>query len=324
MTDTAGDAIEAHQKRRGRRVLGYRRTLPVFNSHGYDFDGAPDPKRRSSLYQNLGADVVIESSLKPTGDRLVLETRERQVFTDRVTDGDHFEIESGSAADRAFVSGRWWSRLLPNTAAIDLAPTRTNLSYDGTTYPLAPPAHAGFVAQSLDYLSSIKITSLPARRFEAASHWTISLVPTIRASRRRLTIPDLETTADQDRDTIYTRLLAGAGYGPEVGLQSGKHYIYFNVLPILVYSRINAPMREIGAWGLQFSGEFGYLYFVTKSWNLRAFVRSQTENDQLWQRALGERLTHGDAPVIVSTVLAGVSVGYRFEPRVRFRRGRGD
>ena len=314
ISDAGGAALEQDLRARGIPTRPYGQTLPTFAAAGYDFDGAPPDFRRPQMYRDLRAGAVVESVIERRDDHLVVRPTRNDFFDQRLTKQPDVPMEGATSLDRVFTRDRWWSRLLPNLVAVDLASSRLELSYPGGTYALAVPKDGGFTERALGYLSAIKITSQPARRLDRSSTFSLSLVPTLRASARSVTATALPARAGGSIDQRYWRGLIGGGYGPEAGFQSGRHYTYLNVLPMVAWTRVSSEDRVSSGFNLSAAVELGYLYYLGKHWNVRVFSRSQEENGDVWRRALAERVPATSA---VTGLMSGLSIGYRFEPSTR-------
>lgn len=322
ISDAAGVAIEASLRSRYPRakIIAYKNSLPTFLDYGADFDSAPTEAGRIAMFKQLGATRVFESEVHARGESLVASTTGEDIFERKR--GESFDVTLNVAAgvNRAFVLGLW-SRILPNWFALEFGSTHLKLGEDGHNYTLDVSPNESVLSRALEYLSAVKISSLPARRLERSWHPSINFIPSVRASRRISVAPELTPAPGQDQNQTYTRLLAAIGFGPELGLQYGQHYMYLDILPMVAFSRID--WKDLDGpevtyhTSLQFGSEVGYIYYLTQNWNVRVFTRTQNEDSKVWQNALADRLSRSAiSSASVSNVLTGLSLGYRFEPRV--------
>lgn len=324
LSDTGGQAIESQLNKEKANVIPYQSSLPTFLGNDYDYDGAPKQEDRAALYYALGATKIYESTVVPQDDHFILKARERNVYTGTLHSGFQVRLEPESSIDRVFTKNVWWSRLLPNTLAVDFVDTRIQLQRGDKSYDLTNTNDDAWWAVTMRYLSALNITSLPPRRYGRSARWAFNLVPVLRVSRREVvatslpSINPLDTTNEE-----YTRWLLSGGYGGEVGWQVSRHYLYFNAAPVLYWSQISwkaaEQNRSVTNIGVQFAGELGYILYFNTNWHARFFSRTQQEDAAGWSEALNTRLPSSAEATTASLLVAGISVGYRFEPGTKAR-----
>jgi hypothetical protein len=328
LSDTGGIAIEEALAKRGNgeNVIPFTNSLPTFLANGYDFDGAPPEESRGQLYHSLGAEKIIESVVEPMDDHFLLKAQERDIYSKEVAPVFELRLEPSGNFDRMYTKKVWWSRLLPNTLGLDWVDSKIQLQRDGKSFDLANSEGGSGLIMAMKYLGALNITSLPPRRFGRSARWTFSLVPVLRVSRRQVSAAGLPTANGADgSEEQYIRWLLSGGYGPEVGWQVSRHYLYLNITPIFYWSQIkwSASQREnsVTNTGLQMGTEAGYILYFNQNWNVKFFSRSQVEDSASWSEALNRRFLTESKDTTVSMLVSGISFGYRFEPDSRVRDG---
>ena len=326
LSDTGGEALQ-HALESGnekRETVPFWTSMPTFLANGYDFDGAPAESSRGQLYFSLGAERIIESVIEPIDDHFVLKAQERDIYSQRVTPSFQLKLEPSGGLDRVYTKKVWWSRLLPNTLGIDYVDSKIQLQRDGKAFDLTNSDSSSGLVIAMKYLGALNITSLPPRRFGRSARWTFSLVPVLRVSRRQVSAAGLPNITNEDgSEEQYVRWLLSGGYGPEIGWQISRHYLYANITPIFYWSQIKWSVgdrdQSVTNTGLQMGTEAGYILYFNQNWNVRFFSRSQVEDSASWSEALNRRLLSDSKDTTVSMLVSGISFGYRFEPDSRVR-----
>lgn len=327
ISDSGGAVLyEALSKQNAKVTRAYSDTIETFAANNYDYDSAPAEDQRRLLYRELGVDSIYESSIETKNDGLILTAQERDVVSHGlISQPLRLKIEPNGDLERAYLKRDWWYRLLPNTYGMDFVNEKLTVSRGTESYEFVNSDDQAWWATGLQYLSAINATYMPARRSGRAPHLSLSLIPAFRASRRQVKVRGLPASSDGP-DQLYVRWWLSGGYGPELGFQVGKHFLYLNLIPLLFWDEISwsqsSKQHSRTGQGIQLQAEFGYVYFMNPSWSLRLFARSLAEDSEGWQEALSSRLPSSPTAqtLSASTAMAGLSIGYRFEPR--FESGR--
>ena len=118
-------------------------------------------------------------------------------------------------------------------------------------------------------------------------------------------------------DIKFRRFLLSAGYGLRNMLSSYYGLFYFDIVPTLNYTRLGWEGKDVRGDGdaikMNFISEIGYKYYFFRRWSLRFFVKSVTENRELWQRALDESATKTIVLRGARSTYAGFSLEYFFD-----------
>lgn len=311
------EAIAERESLLGYKLIPYDQTLPQFLHRGYDFDanGTEDEKR--FLYQSLNTEGVWHSSFVRDGDSMKLEAKLEDVRTRKITDEIDIMLDPSDERSRAYAQG-FHLFTLPNAVTFSLS--TQYFSYDRPNdgaISLQAADTRNWWQKGLQYLSALSITNLPTYRPDRMGRWSINFIPTLRVSRRDLVANGTPEVDGQE----FTRWLAAAGYGPEIGYQIGRHFFYFDVSLNATWTNISwmdgGQEVTVARSALQTSLEFGYLYAINDIWSLRLFAASFPENSEAWREALrktsnGSIGSQGEGAANNST--AGISVGFNFEP----------
>lgn len=326
LSDTAGEELQrqlATRAKPGWVILPYRKSLPLFVANHYDFDGAPSSDERRYLHYRLGVDAVFESRVEQNDDGLQVRGELKDVFTEQKSVPIAADLDTEGDLDRTWYKTSRLFSFLPNTIGLDFI--SENMAYQGNggeTIQLYPPADLPWWEKGLSYLTAVNFSSLPPRRQGRASRWQFTFNPSLRVSRRTVETRGIPALEDQ----YFTRTWLSLGYGPEVGFQVSSHYFYLQVFLIGAWSEITwtrlgqdySTTRTM----TQGQAEIGYVYFFLDNWHVKLFSRTQQEDNQGWAEALAKNtpLTTDKINGQTSLSQAGLSLGYRFEPRWKKRR----
>lgn len=328
MSDDGGRALERSLRETFRAkpgvgtVRSYDVTLPVFIEHDYEF-GTSDVSAKRRLFKALDADYVYESFAEPDEDGWVLKSEVVEVRGTNRNKGPTLRLGRDTQGPRLLGVGfglqPWWSRILPDTVGVDFVDEKVKLDVLGATYELKPVYGDEWWATGLRYISAINISSTPDRRREFLSRWEFSAVPSLSLSRKLVKIAGLPAMPGQfvESEPEFERWRVAGGYGLEVGYLFGRHYVYFDLIPVFNWSQIswrqNGQNRQATRTGITGRTEIGYTYVFDSNWLMRIFSRSQGESNELWQDVVATRLGSSYAPTAAQAVVSGLTLGYRFD-----------
>ena len=297
------------------KLRSFRETLPQFLAHGADFDTRTSLLEKRRLARELGLKSVYESTIELQNQRFVLSAKEVDLFSGTEGPERKIEFEATSEIQRSYFFGKLTSRLLPNTVGVGLLEEKIQVTQNGQTYALANAGNEEWWATGLRYLNAIDLTNLPERREGRSARVLFSLVPSFRVSRRHVRLGDLPGA---EPTTEFIRWWVSAGYGPEVGLQISRHYLYVQLIPILYWNELSwreggRDHTRTGTGVVAAQSEIGYVLNFNPRWNLRVFTRAHAEDPDGWAEAFGNRLPPA-ADRSVTTNIAGLSIGYNLRP----------
>ncbi len=311
---------EAISERKGfssYHILPYDQSLPLFLARGFDYDGNGSDDEKRMLYQSLNANAVWHTSFIQDGDSMKLGAELEDTRTHRITDKFNLLLDPSDERSKAFTQGfKLFS--LPNAVTFSLSTQYFNYDRSDAGSVSLQAADAGYWWQKgLQYLSQVSITNLPVYRAERAGRWSLNFIPILKISRRDVIA---NRAADVDGQE-YVRWLGAVGYGPEVGYQVGRHYLYADLNFNAVWTDISwshgAQAFSITKYALQTSVEVGYLYSINDIWSLRIFASSFPENSEAWGEALRKTSLNSFAPQAQGTAsnsIVGISGGFSYEP----------
>lgn len=328
MSDEGGRALERslretyQAKPDSGLVRPYEETLPLFIEQEYEF-GTSDVNSRRRLQKALKADTLYESFVEPDADGWLLKSEAHDVYEQTRKPGPTLRLGRDAAGPLVFGVGfglkPWWARILPDTIGLDFVNEQMKLNLLGATYDLTPVHVEEWWATGLRYISAINISSTPDRRREFQSRWEFGAVPSLSFSRKTLKVSGLPPSPGVFLETQpeFTRWSLAGGYGLEVGYLFGRHYVYFDVIPIFNWSQIswrqNAEDRHATRATISGRTEFGYSYVFDSNWVMKLFTRSQGENNELWQDVFIARLGSSYLPSAAQAIVTGITFGYRFD-----------
>ncbi|MGZ3805693.1 MAG: PEGA domain-containing protein [Pseudobdellovibrionaceae bacterium] len=301
------------------RFIPYKESLPIFQDNGYEFDGRPTENQsyRQVLY-NLDADQIFLSEVHETSNKAemrahlqglsgeVLEEKSEEVSLEKSLGWNGTSLEILPS----------WFQFIPNTLAMEFANTHVQLSDVTTSYVGVETDGRFSFGESLRYLQALTLNRLQISRQSGASRWKFQFTPSARFSYKTIFFPYFDKLADVNFDYLQV----GAGIGPEVGYQSGRHYTYMKMIPLLTYNQVDwnqpggqAEKMAIGALDIQ--SEFGYLYFFTEHLSLRLFTKATSSSINLWNSIAHKVNPTTPQLSTASDAYSGIAFGYTFDFR---------
>lgn len=202
---------------------------------------------------------------------------------------------------------------MPNTAALEFSNNYTNLMVGSKTYSGVETGQQSDFEKNLSYVEGLTVTRLQTPRANGKSRWKFQFTPAGKISYKRFFFPDFVELANVE----FTSWQIGAGFGPEFGLHSGKHYTYFKYTPILSWYQLNWQQPDgdaevHSAFAITTQAEIGYLYFINNQASVKLFSKSTQTPGGLWDDVV--RKINPRAPKITTSndAVAGISFGYTF------------
>jgi hypothetical protein len=254
-------------------------------------------------------------------DRTVVRGQMRDLVSKELSRPIQVDLDTASGVDRTYVKASHFFHFIPNALGIDI--TAEDMAYKGATgetVHLYPSDNEAWWKQGLGYLSAVSVTNLPSRRYGRAPRWQFTFAPLFRVSDKRVVTHGLPTLQGQ----VFDRWWVSAGYGPELGYQFSRHYLYVQIFYTGAWSEISwrRSNQDYSITRTFFSAdsEVGYAFFVNQSWVVRLFGRTLNEDTEGWAEALSKgtplQLEKGGQTQVAQF---GLSVAYRFEPTWRRR-----
>lgn len=329
LSDAGAEQLESILKEKATKskdsieVVPYLTTLNTFIDYDYDFNSTPADQR--GIYRDTGATRVFESQIERGDDDWIVKSKSVDTRTLFEKPGPTFRIQNPpSGADRIFAGGQWWSRLLPNTFGVDFVSERLTVTLLNKEYELSPVEQSEWWAQGLKYVGSIYIANTPSIRRENTYRGSISAVPTLSLSQKRVKAVGFPAPASGEfveSEPQFVRTRVSGGYGVEFGYQFRANYVFFDIVPALNWSEItwnqSGQDRSATRVGVIAQVELGYMYFFESGLLLRVFVRSRGEDTENWRDAFRSRANSWDLPLTAASVYSGISVAYQFEPKFK-------
>ncbi len=328
LSDTAGHLLEQTLKMQRPiqpneyELLPFDQTLSQFISRGSDFDARGSYDNERNLFARLQPDAIWRSKLALTesGD-YIINAELQDVRTKQILDTTSVPLDAGGGLARTWA---WMYDLLnlPNTLTVSNVNQSMTLERANGLQPveLRRASSTSWVEQGLNYLSALSLTNIPTYRTGRPGRWQLTAYPLVLVSRKVLSAqgaPDLEGRE-------FYRWWGSIGYGPELGYQVSRSYIYANFFVHGAWTEISWRERgedfSITKTFVTTAFEVGYLYSLTDNWSVRGFVSSISENADAWKAALARssNLVGGPNTFIGDTTntTVGISFGYSFEPLI--------
>lgn len=327
-SDEAGLLWEAKLKQLypSKIILPFREKRDEFIRHEYDFDAQPTRMDEYALWAHLGANEIFESQVEEIEGALVLTGYLRNVFDQTRSEPVSFRVEVLDESGRGrrlpwFARQRGVFQFIPNTIGLELSSDATQLSSNAELFKAQAAPSLNAFEKTLGYLSAISINRLQSPRRESVFQWRFQFVPNIRVANKAIYFPDFAALGGAE---FYYLQIAG-GYGPEVGLQKGPHYLYLNYIPMLGYHRLAwkrpGQRGHLSLGAFTHKVELGYLYFWNPRFSSRLFSKLTSSPRKLWARA-AQDLNSG-VPVTSSEDLSvGFSFSYTFNEGLRLKERR--
>lgn len=301
------------------RILDYHDNLKVFQEYGFEFDGqTSDIQEQRELFDELKASTIFVSKVDESAEGVNLEGD----LLDPL--GQHSETHrkvGTKPLPTEYVNRSWyerhydWIQIVPNTIGIELSNSNVELNSNNTTYMSANTGSNSDFINSLSYLQSIAISRLQPPRMDGSSRWRFQLVPGGTLSYKHIFFPEFSNLADVE----FKFLQVGIGFGPEVGWQSGRHYIFWQLIPIMAWSQIqwqnplNGSQQTMSEGVLSLVSQLGYLFFINEHFSIRLFTKGTSASPALWNSVISR--INPVAPEVTSPqeVSVGVAFGYTFD-----------
>jgi hypothetical protein len=311
------DAISERKGFSGYHILPYEQSLPLFLARGFDYDGNGSEDEKRMLYQSLNANGIWHTNFVRDGDSMKLEAELEDTRTHQITDEFDLLLDPSDERSKAFAQG-FNLFTLPNAVTFSLSTQYFTYDRPGAETVSLQAADLGYWWQKgLQYLSQISITNLPVYRPDRAGRWSLNFIPVLKISRRDLIANGAADVGGQE----FLRWLGTVGYGPELGYQVGRHYLYADLNLNAVWTDISwshaGQDYSVTKGALQTSLEIGYLYSINDIWSLRVFASSFPENSEAWGEALRKSSTKSQVSQqegVANNSTIGISVGFSYEP----------
>lgn len=302
-------------------LLPFSSTLSQFITRGSDFDARGSYDNERNLYARLQPDAIWRSKLSLENGDYVLNAQLQDVRTKEILDTTKIQLDAGGSLARTWA---WLYDLLnlPNTLTVSNVNQGMTLERNNGLSPieLRRASSSSWAEQGLNYLSTLGLTNIPTYRTGRPARFQLSAYPLVLISRKVLSAsgaPDLEGRE-------FYRWWASIGYGPELGFQVSRSYIYANFFLHYAWTEISWRDKDdshsITKTFWSPAAEFGYLYSLTDNWSVRGYISSITENAGAWKAALSRssNLIGGPNEFIGDTMntTVGISFGYSFEPLI--------
>jgi hypothetical protein len=299
------------------QVIPFKESLATFQDNGYDYDErtSDEQKYRQVLY-NLPADLIFFSEVRSGRDMATLQAELKdisgKVVEEKVAEAPFVKTESWkTSAMQALPS---WFQFIPNTVGMEFANSSTVLMENLVSYEGVETGRKSTLGTAVAYMQALTLSRLQLPRFDRQARWKFLFTPSARFSYKTIFFPTYAKLAFVEFNTLH----AGAGIGPEIGYQSGKHYTYLKVIPMWMYFQIDWRQPEghdetMALGSLDVQSELGYLYFINERMSLRLFSKSSNSNVNLWN-SVAQRV-NPTTPYLTSSseVYGGVALGYTFD-----------
>lgn len=300
------------------KILNYHETLSAFEDDGFEFDAQNSAEQeRRELFVTLGVDAIFVSKVEESDTDIKLSGHLEDVFAKSFD--PHSKEETLASSNYQQLS--WyqrhhdWFQVVPNTLGLEFSNTQQSLMSGTTTYKATPTGYTSNWLQAVSYLQTLTFSHLEPPRPDGSSRFRFHFVPGGTLSYSEFYFPQFASLADVG----FTYTQVGLGIGGEVGWQSGRHYLYLNVIPLWTWTQLqwqdpsSNDNETMSRGSLDTISELGYLYFLNEHFSLRVFSRTTNSNPDLWNSVI-----HRINPVAMSVtspliVVAGVAVEYTFD-----------
>lgn len=298
----------------GFEVLPYEKTEPLFGYYSSDQGLTEKTVQRYNLLYELKADHVLVTDAQPTPDGYTVKGDLLNVFTGKSIEEYRWDITPADGALKEEMSAhrfyRRYFRLFPNTFFLNFANFNSNIEIDGKQYEGHSTRGQGFTERTQDYLSAISLAHIERPRANVRGHMVFELVPTLILSNKRIRFNDYKPL----QDVQFERWYVSGGYGVELGHLSRIGLFYFDYIPMATWTKLSFRMsgyeQSLSRTTVTSMVEAGYSYFFSTHIVGKLYVRSLSEDLQLWERSVHDITGDGSTVSNVSSVFTGVAIGY--------------
>jgi hypothetical protein len=308
-------------ERRLRRHYRRAHVLPVesfeqpFWQNHWRFDNEPGENDENELLAQMHVSYFVRSSVTTGPEQDHVTWQLLDAFTKEPVLHGEYDVDDDvvqSTRQRSWLE-RWNEtfHLIPDLAAVDFGNSETRLQVDqagpSTAHEDASP---NFLGAAIRYIGALSLgVATPAN---TRGGWVVdfSFNPLLQFLSLNENFPD-----QPDISSLrFERSRASVGYGPRLGLNTMFGFFYGALIPQAGYNSLRAigPEQSASAekLALNLTGEIGWSRFLSSRLNLKLFVRSTTEDSDLWRQVIEHALGYGVNVSTVDYVTYGLSLGY--------------
>lgn len=324
--DALGVVIEDRMRALGKyKILNYLETAPAFEYYESEGTLTGNLSNRYKLLTELDADYVVLSKATPVGESYAIQAELKNPVTGHIAQRFAWEVSPSEPGMRSSVSTRKifadYFHLLPNTVFLNFASYSPSMTIENTQYPGREAETSAFGDQMLRYLSTVSFANLERPRPNVRGQWTLGFVPSVTLSKKSI----IFETYLPFRDVKFERLYVSGGYGGQVGYLSRYGFLYMDIVPTLTYTSLDYRTEDVSGslakWSVQANVELGYTYFFGEHLVGRLFVRSISENTDLWNEAFTHIAGEPIESDSITSAMAGIAIGYYIPASLTRREG---
>ncbi len=313
-TDAVGRELQSRMSaERKFKILSYDKTfaqLDFYEAHR----GLPvDQTDRRTLVTEIGADAVLLSKAELQPNNEIKVSGEIINVYDGAKIGERkWDLKLSDAVTGRNNRLRRYFHILPNTVFVNFSSYRADLQIAGVGLAGKAVPDGSTLEQVSRYVGAIGITRLNRPRKSMMGKFNYEFVPAANLSIKRVRFQLGTPPADQDFD----RMFVSAGYGIEVGYQWSYGFPYLDLIPNVVWTKLEYDVidraRSRENFTTNLGVELGYLYFINQHLVMKLYSRSFKEDTEVWQHAVSEILGADTKVSEIHSFFSGWGIGYHF------------
>lgn len=318
-------ALEIHRQLQKRlpesKVLPYESTTETFVAFNYTYRGPNDPRFNDELARELGITHLAESRIERAGSVTRAHVKLRDVFSETNEGELQFEVPAHQVS--ALSASGWREYVLrsisfiPNVLSVQVISTGKSdveaVDSLNRPYSIENRKRDGFI----DQISRVSLRNDLHPKSMRGFKGRFRFIPDFAYSndKFRLTSPMINGTPGAHVGSYRFQSLH-AGVGPELGLETPAGYLYAQLVPVFAQTWIDSssPARAVSTShsGISLSTEFGFLFWLSDSFNMRLYIQSRTSRPETWTSHFQQSGINDIIARNVAYTTSGIAIGYYF------------
>lgn len=317
LNDEIGRKVERELRRDLSEVsiLPFDQTLPEFRQ--VQWTNREDLNEQSwvDLYADLGATHILRMETHQDKDWVIVKAELRDPF--HVKPARTFSY-SFPRSDFTFFKRSQWEILfyegfqfLPNTLAVDLSWSWTQVNVDQFSGPIAATNEApeGGLGKASRYIGAISLATLRPPIRVTRLQLKFQIAPSVQVVHDRIRLLGFPVVEDHP----FERMRLSLGIGPQADLFTPLGIFYITLQPNFSWSRLSweaqQRKRDEESYKILTSLEFGIYRYLSQRLAFRVFYRVSGEDKNLLQKAVREQTGQDFTISLFERYYAGFSLG---------------
>lgn len=324
LIDEVGKFLERKMnERKSGQVLPYNSTFGVFDDYQYTRNFDLSSRQRVQLFADLKITHVLESQIVVDEARSFgqIKYKIREVVFDQVIEEGILDIPPdllAEVSERRNKFKEFFTDMVPNTMSVNFAKHNIMVKQnDDLEFSANPNAATGWLGETSKFLGTFGISNLLPPGGQRAFEAHLRFITAFDFAYNEF---EFDNNLHFFNRTSYKMARGLGAIGPQVYLETLLGNFYTNFLAGSGYTQLswNSPISNSSLGRLTFHTvvELGFYRYLSNRLAWRLFIRSVSEDRRTWNWAFTQ--ANGiETPIEeVSSVMAGMALGFYF-PEVR-------